>query len=151
MIPKALRRTKLTVERSISTLQGTIGTLFIDGAPFCFTLELPWKNNKSNVSCIPDGKYSAKLATASKFKSPRYLLENVVGRSGIFIHAGNWGGSVSDGYKSDIEGCILVGSYFSIYPEEQVMLRDSGIALEALHKAIISKDIDIEILWKKYL
>lgn len=66
----------------------------------CFTLELPWINNKRNVSCIPAGTYPA-----IKYKSPRHgtviLLENVPDRSMIEIHSGN--------YTRQIEGCILVG------------------------------------------
>lgn len=66
----------------------------------CFTLELPWQDNQTSISCIPDGVYGA-----SRYDSPKHgavlLLESVPGRSWIEIHAGN--------YTRQIEGCILVG------------------------------------------
>lgn len=66
----------------------------------CFTLELPDLDNKSNVSCIPEGTY-----LASKHMSPTkghcVSIKNVPMRSNILIHVGN--------FTSDIQGCILVG------------------------------------------
>lgn len=65
-----------------------------------FTLELPWRNNKISQSCIPAGFYQCK-----KIVSPSLgecvEVENVVGRTFIRIHKGN--------YTYQIEGCILVG------------------------------------------
>ena len=79
----------------------TIGMLTLDDNDFrCFTLELPDKDNKSNVSCIPAGTYNY-----YKRESPSngYVIElqDVVGRSYIQIHKGN--------YTRQIAGCILVG------------------------------------------
>lgn len=66
----------------------------------CFTLELPYKNNASNVSCIPPGRYQC-----NKVESPKFgmciAVEGVNGRSFIRIHKGN--------YTRQIEGCILPG------------------------------------------
>lgn len=66
----------------------------------CFTLELPWRENRANISCIPVGAYSAR-----KYRSPRHgnvlLLEDVPDRTWIEIHAGN--------YTRQVRGCILVG------------------------------------------
>jgi len=77
----------------------TIGRLSVDGI-HCFTLELPWKLNMPQVSCIPPGEYRV-----TKYQSPSkglcLLLHDVPHRSMIEIHAGN--------YTSQIEGCILVG------------------------------------------
>lgn len=77
----------------------TIGLLSINGIN-CFTLELPNKNNKTNISCIPEGtyKYHARLSNRNGMV---LQLENVENRSYIQIHSGN--------YTSQIKGCILVG------------------------------------------
>jgi hypothetical protein len=64
------------------------------------TLELPWRDNNKNISCIPDGDYNVYLAKSEKFNREVYLLANVPGRSGILIHDG--------ANKSDTEGCILL-------------------------------------------
>jgi Family of unknown function (DUF5675) len=69
----------------------------------CYTLELPWLNNKHDVSCIPKGTYQVE-----KYNSPNkgmvFLLQDVLDRLSIEIHSGN--------FTSDTHGCILVGSLF---------------------------------------
>lgn len=70
----------------------------------CKTLELPWKHNKKNVSCILAGTYLVEVYE-SPTKGLVYLLQNVFDRSYIEIHAGN--------YYFDILGCILVGESFT--------------------------------------
>jgi len=82
---------------------GTFGVLLIQGAAFCVTLELPWKMNKQNVSCIPTGQYMAVRVPSKKFGEV-FLLKDVPGRGGIEIHPGN--------DIEDTEGCIIVASEF---------------------------------------
>lgn len=66
------------------------------------TLELPDKNNKPRVSCIPVGVYDCCLLECSpKIKYPHISILKVPDRSGIKIHRGN--------YVRQIRGCILVG------------------------------------------
>jgi len=69
----------------------------------CKTLELPWKYNHSEVSCIPVGDYSVKKHL-SPSKGECFQIENVIGRSHILIHKGN--------YNKDTLGCVLVGKNF---------------------------------------
>lgn len=95
----------LSLVRDIKTKDQTQGQLFVlDGnlnVVFqCFTLELPWKNNKSNVSCIPDGEYNVKKRHSEKYGWHFHILD-VPGRSYILIHEAN--------YVSELEGCIAVG------------------------------------------
>jgi len=67
----------------------------------CFTLELPWRNNQKNISCIPVGLYQAhKIVSPSLGECIE--IKNVVGRSYIRIHKGN--------FTNQVEGCILVGT-----------------------------------------
>ena len=67
----------------------------------CWTLELPWRWNERNISCIPAGIYPA-----SKFVSQKLgeciAIHNVPNRTAIRIHSGN--------FNTQIEGCILVGN-----------------------------------------
>lgn len=69
----------------------------------CKSLELPWRENKRQLSCIPAGSYKI-----SKWNSPKHgaciKIHNVEGRTNILIHAGN--------YKRQTLGCILVGERF---------------------------------------
>lgn len=76
------------------------------------TLELPWRLNQQNISCIPEGKYIAERRYSQKYKEHLHI-KDVEGRSLILIHWGNYAGSVNPktGHP-DIKGCVLVGIGF---------------------------------------
>ena len=65
-----------------------------------YTLESPWKNNETIISCIPLGIYDVKKITSAKFGNCFQILD-VPGRSSILLNHGN--------YYMDICGSILVG------------------------------------------
>jgi len=77
---------------------GTNGELTINGKRVCFTIELPWKQNRSRISCIPEGKYELRKRYTTRF-GWHLLVVNVPGRDWILIHAAN------DALK-EIKGCI---------------------------------------------
>lgn len=99
--------------------QGTPGILTVDGLPFtCVTLELPWRANqadKSRVPVNPNG-YAGDLYTPNNLHlvSPVYALSGVEGRADCLLHNGTWAGDVDMGFKSDVEGCTLLGSQFAM-------------------------------------
>lgn len=78
-----------------------MGYLVADGKAICYTLELPWKDNSNNISCIPTGTYKGILRYDKK-DGWRIQLDNVPNRTGVQIHMGN--------YTTQIEGCVLVGT-----------------------------------------
>lgn len=93
----------------------TKGDLLIEknGSSYqCKTLELPWKENKKQVSCIPEGTYPVKVRYSKKYGTHLHITD-VPNRDLILIHWGNYAGSVNKktGYP-DIKGCILVGKYY---------------------------------------
>lgn len=66
------------------------------------TLELPWKDNKKGISCIPEGTYDAhKEGPTDKRPYIYFRVPNVPGRFGILWHPGN--------YTRQIRGCTLPG------------------------------------------
>lgn len=92
----------VTITRISDNGTETIGSLVAqnNGATFaCSTLERPWKDNETNVSCIPKGTYSASVQTFHA--EQRYELGGTSPRTGIFIHEMN--------YYSQSEGCIGLG------------------------------------------
>lgn len=95
-----------TLQRTYNENQ-TIGTLTLRDAGRlifqCHTLELPWKNNQRQVSCIPEGSYQVVPRVSAKLKR-HFYVEAVPGRSYILIHPGT--------YTNDTQGCILLGSAF---------------------------------------
>lgn len=71
----------------------------------CYGLELPWKDNTREISCIPVGVYDAVKRSASASPSRNYdhiHVLNVPQRSFILIHTGNW--------YNHTQGCILTGT-----------------------------------------
>ena len=56
--------------------EGTNGTLFSSDKYLCHTIELPWLNNKRNVSCIPEGAYEVVPRFSKRFQH-HLILKNV--------------------------------------------------------------------------
>ena len=82
----------------------TIGTMTIDGAFECYTLEdvvRPHGEKVYGQTAIPAGRYQIKLTMSNRFKIVLPLLENVPNFEGVRIHPGNT--------AADTDGCILVG------------------------------------------
>jgi hypothetical protein len=77
---------------------GTNGTLTLNGHFVCFTIELPWKENKPNSSCIPEGIYELRSRTSTKFHNHLEILD-VPNRSYILIHPAN-------NAITELRGCI---------------------------------------------
>ncbi len=95
---------RLLLDRLRKDNEQTLGVMlvYLDGE-FIFslaTLELGWHYNKKEISCISPGVYKV-LNRWSKKYGHHLILEDVEGRTFILIHSGN--------YKSQTEGCILVG------------------------------------------
>lgn len=93
-----------TLTRLPSSDDGTFGQITDDtGDILCKTVELPWRDNETDKSCIPVGSYICDL-----YHSPRHgqvwMLRNVPGRTNCEIHAANT--------ILDLEGCIGVGDSF---------------------------------------
>ena len=133
---------QLTLVRTDRQPNYTIGSLFINGEFFCYTLEDTDRYLTSDMSlediqskkiygktAIPKGVYFIDMNTVStKFKDrlwakpydgklPRLL--NVPGYEGVLIHIGNT--------VEDTSGCILVGTEYS-----DGFLRNSATAFTSL-------------------
>lgn len=105
-----------------SSEQGTLGTLFIPEVNFsCYTIELPWLDNKPRISCIPIGEYKVIPYSSAKF-GQTYLLLGVPNRTGILIHTGNLAGDKSKGYITHSQGCILVGKKTGLISGQKAVL-----------------------------
>jgi hypothetical protein len=105
---------KFHINRTYEKFQ-TKGNLSIhkEGAAYkCLTLELPWKLNKSKVSCIPEGTYPVKIRYSQKYGTHLHI-QNVPNRDLILIHWANYVGSVNPKSKtSDLMGCVGVGESY---------------------------------------
>jgi hypothetical protein len=78
--------------------EGTNGKLECEGKFICYTIELPWKENLKQISCIPEGKYFIKKRYSRKF-GWHLAVENVQNRELILFHPAN-------NAKQELKGCI---------------------------------------------
>ena len=96
-----------TILRQPSTDQGTFGKLYTEGFS-CSTLELPWRDNKRGLSCIPIGEYLC-VWHKSPSKGWVYHITGTEPRADILIHSANFAGDKTLGWQSHLEGCIALG------------------------------------------
>ncbi len=78
--------------------EGTNGKLACEGQFICHTIELPWKNNETRVSCIPEGEYFIQKRYSPKFQWHLEVLD-VQNRSLILFHPAN-------NALQELHGCI---------------------------------------------
>jgi len=94
---------EIRVIRKEETDEATLGEIYVDGHKIGHTLEPPWRQNKTNESCIPPGEYKAFIREkkTSRWDYDVIQLEEVFKRAAVQIHVGN--------YPRNTKGCILVG------------------------------------------
>lgn len=90
----------VTITRDTPLSDCILGVVDVRGSTF-YSLELPWRNNRKNFSCIPVGEYICKFREKTGTHKNVYEITGVSGRKNILIHAGN--------YPRESRGCILLG------------------------------------------
>jgi len=91
----------ITLRRLTDNWVQTTGILTADNFT-CKTIELPWRSNRKEVSCIPKGTYKV-VKHESPTKGTCYKVLGVPNRDNILIHGNKY---------SNTKGCILVGKSF---------------------------------------
>lgn len=140
---------RVVIERHESSDEGTFGSLSVyenDGERpvlVCCSGELPNRGNKRNVSCIPVGIYKCGHHNSRKFPNT-FIVHDVPNRSGILIHTGNYCGDRSKGFRSDVEGCILVGATIGRLSGQKAVL-SSRQAMNYLRAFLGKSDFTLEI------
>lgn len=120
----------LLIERYPSSEHETIGNGFVldnDFINFEFkTLELAWKNNQKQISCVPIGDYKVKKRWSKKFGNHFHILD-VPNRSYILIHCAN--------FYTQLRGCVAVGDDLSyINGDNEIDVVNSTKTLKELLK-----------------
>lgn len=100
---------RIGLRRLEHTDDGTFGVLLLPTEAFSYTLELPWRDNRPNLSCIPLGTYVCRPRVSPRF-GKTYHVKDVEGRLYILIHAANLAGDIERGKKTHLKGCITVGN-----------------------------------------
>jgi hypothetical protein len=129
-----------TLIRNIDNGTETLGTLTTSDNQFqCRTLELSWRNNQQNISCIPTGTYLCQWKFMLRELRYRYQIMNIPNRSGIFFHTGN--------FFFDSQGCIILGSLPQIIPgSNQPSVINTRPITTAFEKKMGGKDFQLTII-----
>jgi len=133
---------KVHIFRTRQSAHGTEGVLSCDGL-LLFTLELPWKENQSNISCIPSGDYMVKPRVSPKF-GETYHVQEVEDRSYILIHQGNFAGDKEKDLKTHVQGCILLGRKRGVLGGQRAVL-SSRLAVNDFKKYMGKKSFQLQI------
>ncbi|HEU4589365.1 MAG TPA: DUF5675 family protein [Steroidobacteraceae bacterium] len=97
-----------TLQRIETSDAGTFGVLTTAEGFKASSLECPWRNNARRVSCIPAGSYVCRWHESPRFGGV-YRLDGTAPREEILIHPGNWAGDAEQRYRTNSQGCILLG------------------------------------------
>lgn len=102
-----------------------------------YTLELSWKNNERQISCIPIGKYEVVKRFSQKYKDHFHIL-NVPNRTWILIHHGN--------FHKDTLGCVLVGKELKDIDGDGMLDVTASLATMRKLNKLLPKKFNVEIL-----
>jgi hypothetical protein len=81
---------------------GTNDTIIHNAQPLCYTIELPWRNNATSISCIPEGSYFLVKRFSPKFQWHLQVMA-VPNRDLILINPAN-------NALTELKGCIATVS-----------------------------------------
>jgi hypothetical protein len=127
---------ELKLERQEYTSSSTIGSIYLDGEFVCYSLELPYKDNRPFISCIPPDDYDLVPHNSDRHPNHFALIGGTVShfpepgkeRSTILIHKGN--------FPHEINGCIAVGEL-----KERNQVIGSKVAFDRLMELIREHNI----------
>ncbi len=104
----------------------------------CVGIELPWKNNEHNISCIRTGIFDCiKVPATANIPYEHILILNVPGRDGCCIHKVN--------FVSQLRGCIGVGDkHVDINGDNQLDVTNSSNTYNVLMR-LLPKEFKLEI------
>lgn len=88
--------------------QGSFGRI-VAGSLSLYSGELPWVDNRPNVSCLPPMVCRVVWTWSPRFRRFMYLLLGTEPRAGIRKHAANLMGAIDQGYRAQLNGCIALG------------------------------------------
>lgn len=118
---------ELLLRRDGDTGISTRGSLFLDGAFRCYSLEDSGARGHGKGCSIPPGRYRVVWVMSNRLKRETLRLKDVPGRDGILIHSGNT--------EKDCIGCILLGRK----RVSNDAIGESRIAVSSLENWIVPK------------
>jgi len=127
---------ELILKRITDNGKVTFGVLIENNIPFCVTLENPWIDNKTDVSCIPVGTYICKRVNSPKYGNT-FEITNVPNRTHVLLHSGNW--------ARDTKGCILLAEQFEVLNGEPAVAQSKKGYTEFMNKVKDKDEFTLKI------
>jgi hypothetical protein len=128
---------KITLKRITDDGVQTLGHLHLGNGRVYQTLELAWKNNERQISCIPKGTYKVRKRTSAKYGEHFHIL-NVPNRDMILLHHAN--------FHNQLLGCIAPGKGLSdINKDGRLDVTSSRQAMKEL-LAALPNNFELEII-----
>ena len=135
---------KLKLVREFFTPTETLGSLYIDGKFFCYTLEDKDRGLRSShaltdilarkvkaQTAIPYGKYKVSVTMSNRFKRLMPLIHDVLGFEGVRLHGGNT--------HHNTEGCPLVARSRNINKVHPTIKKISNWIFGSTEKELTAK------------
>jgi len=135
--------TEVLIERFKIEDNYTLGDCYVSDTKGCMnhigvSLERGWLNNKSNISCVPEGTYKLKLEYSPRFDKFLWELYGVPKRSECKFHAAN--------YWRQLNGCIALGEkHVDIDGDSDLDITKSKKTMKAFHKAMRGEEATVTI------
>lgn len=112
---------KVTITRTETSDAGTVGLLKTDSGFSVYTLELPWRGNAHDVSCIlpapGDPPLVLQVGLVNSPAHGRVYGIPAQGRSNVLIHAYNLAGDILKGLVAQALGCVGLGRSVDTFPK----------------------------------
>lgn len=130
---------KAILKRILQRPDGMFGIFILNDFPLCVTLELPWKDNHPQESCIPAGEYICKRVN-SPHHGDTFEVTNVPNRTHILFHGANT--------IVDLLGCIGLAEFFHQFDGKAGVANPyRGAAMIEFHQATLGvNEFELEIL-----
>lgn len=113
----------------------------------CQAIELPWRNNQPEISCIPAGTYLFQIVNSPKH-GRCYEAEKVKDRTNIQIHSANFAGDATKGWKSELLGCIALGRAQGSLAGQKAILASKD-AIHSFMQYMDGEPFTLSIHWNK--
>lgn len=121
-------------------------------------MELAWRENKPDFSCIPLGKYPLKWMYSPHHQRNIYHVMGIQGRdlngqpANVEVHSGNYAGDTTLNnpltgrpYLSNLLGCMMVGDSKGMM-NSQLAILNSKVTLDKFEELMNQEDAIIEVV-----
>lgn len=112
---------RVSITRTETSDHGTFGELKTDSGFSCYTVELPWRGNAHDVSCIlpapEDPPLALQVALVDSPAHGRVYGIPAQDRNNVLMHPYNLAGDILKGLVAQALGCVGLGRSIDTFPK----------------------------------